>query len=308
MPGDAGYSLANVPSGSFWYCRINGNEIGPMATGRLKQMARQQKLLPDDQVKLGAAGDWTEAAEVAGLFRGVKSTTRKKTNVAKPQSYSSDAASSSASLSLGDAWDAVRFWLVETMDRLRESWALVRVVCSWVFLVVVTVTLVVLVGRNFISFWPSSGSDAYAALDLAWIELKQLRETEASPDRWSEFVANTDTQIAPIVADLEQRAGATDRCSQQLLWAARDCWPQMLADARQEVSESERRFEQHLANARTLKSGQSLYPRAQRIGGSASFDFKMFTREYGDWLVAGLILLDALLIILLARWWWKQRT
>ena len=51
-----------------WYCRISGEESGPISAPELKVMAAKGLLSPQDAVRRGEKGTWVEAARVKGLF------------------------------------------------------------------------------------------------------------------------------------------------------------------------------------------------------------------------------------------------
>jgi len=51
-----------------WFCRIAGRELGPFSAQQLKQMAKEGRLLADDEVRAGSDGAWTHASHVKGLF------------------------------------------------------------------------------------------------------------------------------------------------------------------------------------------------------------------------------------------------
>lgn len=301
------YSVSNVSAGSYWYCRIEDKVIGPLSTGRLRQMARQGKLLPEDDVRLGTIGDWVPADEVVGLFRGIATTTRAEQESAKKGAAATPRAepANRPSLTAGIT-EAIADWTNDTIRWITGSFQLLRTVVSWVCLVIVVVTLAALIGRNLSFDWWLSEPDSYETLVRNWSDLMSLRDGDASDTRWNDFVAASKADIEPIAAMLERKAGSRDRYSQQLLWAARDCWPEMLTGARAAPNEAEHRFENHLANAQALKEGRPLYPSASRTGGPAAFDSNIFLRIYGDWLVAGIVLIDGLLILLLIRWWWRR--
>lgn len=53
-----------------WYCRIAGEEHGPLIASQLRAMAATGHLSPGDAVRQGAAGVWVPAASVKGLFGG----------------------------------------------------------------------------------------------------------------------------------------------------------------------------------------------------------------------------------------------
>lgn len=51
-----------------WYCRIMGEERGPMPAQDLVAFARSGPLTPNDFVKRGEHGNWVRAELVRGLF------------------------------------------------------------------------------------------------------------------------------------------------------------------------------------------------------------------------------------------------
>lgn len=51
-----------------WYCRLMGDELGPLTSAQLLEMARGHKLTPEDYVRKGADGHWVGAYRVKGLF------------------------------------------------------------------------------------------------------------------------------------------------------------------------------------------------------------------------------------------------
>jgi len=53
-----------------WYCRIMGEEWGPMSALELFAVARRGRLTRDDVVREGRHGDWVRAETVGGLFDG----------------------------------------------------------------------------------------------------------------------------------------------------------------------------------------------------------------------------------------------
>ncbi|HEY4232655.1 MAG TPA: DUF4339 domain-containing protein [Lacipirellulaceae bacterium] len=58
-----------------WFCRIMGEEWGPMSALELYAVARRGRLTRDDVVRNGFNGDWVRAETVRGLFDGLPSTT-----------------------------------------------------------------------------------------------------------------------------------------------------------------------------------------------------------------------------------------
>jgi hypothetical protein len=53
---------------SQWYCRIMGEEWGPMSARDLLAVARRGRLMRDDVVRRGEDGTWVRAEIVDGLF------------------------------------------------------------------------------------------------------------------------------------------------------------------------------------------------------------------------------------------------
>ena len=51
-----------------WYCRLMGDELGPLTSAQLLEMARGHKITPEDYVRKGADGNWVGAYRVKGLF------------------------------------------------------------------------------------------------------------------------------------------------------------------------------------------------------------------------------------------------
>ncbi len=51
-----------------WYCKIMGDEWGPMSSQELMAVARRGRLTRDDNVKRGNQGTWVRAELVRGLF------------------------------------------------------------------------------------------------------------------------------------------------------------------------------------------------------------------------------------------------
>src|SRR5437667_6109044 len=52
-----------------WFVRRNSKTYGPFSARKLKQLAEQQKVSADDEIKKGDAGEWVKADRLKGLFR-----------------------------------------------------------------------------------------------------------------------------------------------------------------------------------------------------------------------------------------------
>lgn len=301
------YSLWNDSAGSLWYYRSLGQVTGPLTSGRIRQLAKQGKLFPEDQVRLGAAGDWVAAEDVEGLFSGIALNSRAERAAVRAQAANEHKEQDSAPVSA--TWyrgDILRGRIADGVEWGRNNLELLRVGFSWLCLVTVLISLGAIFARRVSMDWWSRNADPYETLTLARHEFQRLRDSQADEEQWTRLAARTRPEFAPLIANLEKKAGADDRYSQQLLWAARDAWPPMLTSSRQEPNDAEHAFESHLANARILKNGGQLFPGAQRIGGAAGFDSDIFMGLYGDWVVAGFVVGDAFLAIAAVRWWWRR--
>jgi hypothetical protein len=51
-----------------WYCRISGEEQGPLTASQLRTMVAEGRLAPGDALRQGGSGVWVPAASVKGLF------------------------------------------------------------------------------------------------------------------------------------------------------------------------------------------------------------------------------------------------
>src|SRR5438309_4885888 len=51
-----------------WYYRVLGAEFGPLSFAELQRCARERKVGPDNEVRLGSAGRWVLAERIARLF------------------------------------------------------------------------------------------------------------------------------------------------------------------------------------------------------------------------------------------------
>ncbi len=51
-----------------WFCKIMGDEQGPLTAGELQAIAHSGRLSIDDLVRKHADGTWVRAENVVGLF------------------------------------------------------------------------------------------------------------------------------------------------------------------------------------------------------------------------------------------------
>ena len=63
---------------SEWYCKVMGEELGPMSSAELKRMADQGQLTPQDFVRREPDDNWSSASRVKGLFGQQSGTAAKQ--------------------------------------------------------------------------------------------------------------------------------------------------------------------------------------------------------------------------------------
>ena len=51
-----------------WYCKVMGEETGPLSSSQLKELADSEFITPDVPVRKGVDGSWFPAGQVKGLF------------------------------------------------------------------------------------------------------------------------------------------------------------------------------------------------------------------------------------------------
>lgn len=83
-------------------------------------------------------------------------------------------------------------------------------------------------------------------------DFRKLRADGASPQKWQLFEAKVIRQTQPMLDDLNQRAKASRKATQKLLFAIRDYLPRMLENSRTAPDEYEQQFDSHLDAAKTL--------------------------------------------------------
>jgi hypothetical protein len=77
-------------------------------------------------------------------------------------------------------------------------------------------------------------------------EADQMRARSASGKEWQELAKGSRQKLAPMVADLQKSASASELPRQRLLWCARDLASKIMGPATQERDQNERVLKQHL--------------------------------------------------------------
>lgn len=245
---------------TYWYIWTETKQLGPIFFNRLQQMAHQGKLTLDDKVRRGTTGEWSRVGDLTEVFfPDPVELEAKAATVAPPKSKIVPQPSRPGLVSnlVDSIRDRVDLILESLKDYYSDGSSGLRVVASWVALVTVLISLTVVLASQMSFAWLTA-AEPFAAYTSAWDELKAKRDAKTEAAEWDAFAVKIRHQITPIVARLEKTASAENRLAQQLLYAGRDYLPQMLDDAREERSESETKFADHLQRARWLKEGKDL--------------------------------------------------
>jgi hypothetical protein len=236
-----------------WYYLAGGKEMGPVLIARLRQMARQGLLKPDDLVRRGTTGEWSYAGRVEELASHadeyVAASSAAEDGPDEPPA--SEAKGPSLGERLSDAFSAV-------VRSVAERWELVRTLAGYAALGA-TVFLLVRVTLGSRLFDWSTPPDPLVVYYALWDELQTHRQAQADEAVWHEFSERGRRELSPVVARLESEAGSTNREAQFLLWAGRDCLPKMFDDARAAPSSSERQLAEYLQNVTLLRAGKPIY-------------------------------------------------
>ncbi|HIQ20636.1 MAG TPA: DUF4339 domain-containing protein [Planctomycetes bacterium] len=93
MSGDC---FGGQPIVAEWYLKIGDKEIGPLAPGQLKAMARRGQISPDDRVRRGDQSKWVPAAAVRGLLADSPTVVAAPSDAAASRSGGAEDASAAA--------------------------------------------------------------------------------------------------------------------------------------------------------------------------------------------------------------------
>jgi hypothetical protein len=64
-----------------WFCLKDGQQVGPISTGKLHELAISGELIPEDMISKAGANAWIAAGSVNGLFGGQSEGKADKTKV-----------------------------------------------------------------------------------------------------------------------------------------------------------------------------------------------------------------------------------
>lgn len=272
-----------------WWCRIDGQEHGPVELKQLRRTVAVGRLKPDDLVRRGRKGEWVAASTFPELFR--KRSSKKlavdleKITGSDPEigTPSTAAVGSSGAGTAGPSRDVAALIRQShaaalDKDRIARKYAAEEEDEPQTFaeklkrnpkLAVIGGLLLLIAVYKFMPFSSADKGtyDQYAAI---YAEMLQLRDSNASDEEWSKLTDKANTVNDAILKDLEQTASASEPAKQQLLWAGRDYLIPMLGDARNGESENEKLFKEHLDNALAFIEGRSIEDGGGGDGGGES--------------------------------------
>jgi hypothetical protein len=290
-----------------WFYREGDRDVGPVMSGRLRQLARQGRLADDDLVRMGRTGQWVQASTIEWLSAKPRAKPKEPEVVEAPQQPQVNAAADfrkSLAYSLRNVYYSITHFSIASL------W-IVRHVLGVVALIAICVTLFNM-GRDAGLFDFSSPVDVLGTVQTLGAEVKQKREAKAAEAEWDELKQRGTTALAPVVAQLEREAGSHNRIAQMLLWSARDCLPQMFDDSRTEPSAFETRYDEYMANVEALEKDQPIYGGNMGARQSGGFNRVATMLTTGpSWstilIVAVMIVADLAIIIWLVRAWRNRR-
>lgn len=238
-----------------WYYVANGKEMGPVLVARLRQMARQGLLKPNDLVRKGKTGEW----DYAGRFDELASHAEEFAAEQAADEESEEAEEPPEPQSRGPSLrERVSDLISDVARSVAERLELVRTIAGCIALAV-TLFLLVRVTLNAEIFDWSTPADPLVVYQSLWDELQTHRQARADDATWKAFAERGRQEVAPLVARLEREAGSTNREAQLLLWAGRDCLPKMFDDAHTAPSRAEEQLAEYLENVQRLRQGQVIY-------------------------------------------------
>lgn len=252
---------AITPAGA-WYLRHRGVEHGPMEFAELAHLIELGRLTAQDEVRCGENGAWQPAAEVCDVAEPGRSpplTGDMAALAAAVPVARSGSARPIMRRSFGRRW---RSRLGGWRWRWRAVPLRVRLTAAGGVGLTVFAALVLASGHRDL--------DDYARLVSLWNEHRQLRSRQAAPAEWQDFADRVQRETRPMIARLEKTAGARRPLQQHLLWAARDCLPRAMTEARERPSRSEHLLARHLGEVEALLGGRAA---VEHTGDDGEADF-----------------------------------
>lgn len=268
-----------------WFLKTDKEDLGPLSFEELTVLVQAGALTEEDFVRPESRTAWQPARSVSGLFASNaptaaeraprsawsetvnsalasvdarrKGAQRHTKNVARRVGPSSFAR---AGASFGRGMTGVFSLFTDTSSSFVElvlsiGQAVWKSTITRVCAVILTLLAAGYVGYTAIpATWFLSTGEAYAAIEKIGRRNGEFPRGRASDGERESFVAESERQLARIVPLLEEQAG-NDQVARELVYAARDCLPQMLsASPETDPLTPERRFRNHLARAKKIQS------------------------------------------------------
>lgn len=280
-----------------WYMKTDAEDLGPISFEELTILVHAGALGEDDLVRPSRQATWQRAESVPGLFQS--------STAAPPRSAWSDTVQSA--LASVDARRRGAQPRARTKERTRFGASFLRggaprgrgvlgifTLFAEAVAAVVEMTLSVVtsvwrsrVARSLavVASFAAASYVGYSAIPAAWFlsttsalktvetigeEVRNLQRRATTGQEWQSFADERRRQLARIVPLLEQQAD-TDQGARELMYAARDCLPKMMAAPSDAIEQQaiERRFADHLVRVKRIQARDQptgSYSNASTIG------------------------------------------
>lgn len=116
-------------------------------------------------------------------------------------------------------------------------------------LAVILLAVVAVFGSSLLPKSTAGDRKKLETLQKLHAEFRSLRDKKASPAEWTAFTQKADKEVAAIVAELNRTASRREPWKQQLLWAAKYRWKEMMSTGREKPIAAEKDFERNLYEA-----------------------------------------------------------
>lgn len=262
--------ILKVRSKQKWYCKLGGMGYGPIEAHKIKMWAEQDRVEPTDLLKLGRKGEWFEAWQIEALQ--LKKPNPKQ---AEPEVKADTAATETESNTTGAPVTAAPAAALAPMPAAPVAAAVPPVarakpkiqvqrsnplealgplmdpkILGGLGGVIALVAILYFVPLG--DLFSPSGKEEFAKFQAFYQEYKALQSKQAGPAEYAALKKKANTELDPVIKDLESSAGSDYPALQQLLWAGRDYLPKMLDNPGPESARDQEKFENCLQEAQRL--------------------------------------------------------
>ncbi|HAW28650.1 DUF4339 domain-containing protein [Gimesia maris] len=262
--------ILKVRSKQKWYCKLGGMGYGPIEAHKIKMWAEQDRVEPTDLLKLGRKGEWFEAWQIEALQ--LKKPNPKQ---AEPEVKADTAATETESNTTGAPVTAAPAAALAPMPAAPVAAAVPPVarakpkiqvqrsnplealgplmdpkILGGLGGVIALVAILYFVPLG--DLFSPSGKEEFAKFQAFYQEYKALQSKQAGPAEYAALKKKANTELDPVIKDLESSAGSDYPALQQLLWAGRDYLPKMLDNPGPESARDQEKFENCLEEAERL--------------------------------------------------------